>query len=310
MMMRSPEELREYFNSTLLDVIKPYESKRTGAQLIIGMLVCVEISVSILLGIILGSQYLIPIIVVNVIIILAVCWFIVRAIEGNFYQDVVGAMIRFIHPSFSYDPKESIQLNNFLQSGLFHISPNVFQGRDLVKGALGGYDLQISDISSSFITKSVSQGRKSRPIFNGVLMEVAYQRPLKGNVYIFPDTTYQLGMISDWIQSINIASRKLIKIDHQEFEKLFVVYGEDEESVRQVLSDKLISKLIELKTMLSVPIRISIVDSKLYIALQGYRNIPDIHIFKSLVSFDAVEKYYKDVSLLISVADVLNRDIE
>lgn len=65
----------------------------------------------------------------------------------------------------------------------------------------------------------------------------------------------------------NTQRGKLIKLDHVEFEKLFVVYGDDPIESRYLLTAPSLMEIVHFRTKVGKPVYLSFVDGKLYMAM-------------------------------------------
>ncbi len=98
-------------------------------------------------------------------------------------------------------------------------------------------------------------------------------------------------------------------MEDPEFERFFDVYGEDQIETRYILSTSLMERITRLKQKLKEQgagsIRLSFVDSQLFIAIELGRSFLNIPIFRRF-SYVHLLDYYEDLKTLYDVVEELN----
>lgn len=98
----------------------------------------------------------------------------------------------------------------------------------------------------------------------------------------------------------------LIKLEDPEFEKMFVVYGDDQIEARYILSTSLMRRIVDFKKKSKRTIYISFVGSKIYVAVSYSRNLFEPRIFKTLLAFSPIKEYFEDLELVYGLVEDLN----
>ena len=126
---------------------------------------------------------------------------------------------------------------------------------------------------------------------------------------VLPDVAEKtLGLLGSWMQSMNISRDKLMKMDHVEFEKEFVVYGNDPIETRYILSHSLMQKIVDFRKKVKKPLHISFIHSKICIAI-SYNQAPfEPDLSRSLLEFSYIKEYFEVLNLMISIVDELKLD--
>ena len=124
---------------------------------------------------------------------------------------------------------------------------------------------------------------------------------------VLPDTAEKLfGRIGQKLQSMNLVRDDLIKLDDPEFEKLFVVYGNDQVGARYVLSTSLMKRIVDFKNKTNRDIYLSFIGSMVFVAISYKRNLFEPRIFETLLDFEPVREYFEDLQMAVGIVDDLN----
>ena len=114
------------------------------------------------------------------------------------------------------------------------------------------------------------------------------------------------GDLGQALQSLNVQNGQLIKLEDPEFEKLFVVYGEDQVEARYILSTSLMRRMVEFQTRAPKKMRLSFSASKLHVAIPFEGELFEPKIMESLLNISHVQAYYDDLKLVVDIVDELN----
>lgn len=114
------------------------------------------------------------------------------------------------------------------------------------------------------------------------------------------------GGFGKMLQSMNIFRGQLIKLEDPEFERMFAVYGDDQIEARYILSTSLMERMLNFRKDTGKAIQFSFVGSKIYIAIPYTKKLFEPKIFNTLLDFEPVHKYFKDLQLAIGVVEELN----
>ena len=99
---------------------------------------------------------------------------------------------------------------------------------------------------------------------------------------------------------------QLIKLEDPEFEKFFVVYGGDQIEARYILSTSLMKRITDFKKKTGEQIYLSFIRGRVYVAISRSENLFEPSVFKTLLAFSTIQKYFEDLELAIGIVDELN----
>jgi hypothetical protein len=105
---------------------------------------------------------------------------------------------------------------------------------------------------------------------------------------------------------MNIFRGELIKLEDPEFESHFVVYGTDQIQARYILSMSLMERIVEFRKKTGRKIYLSFVGSKVFAAVSYTKSLFEPRLFRTLLDFDPICEYFRDLQLAIGIVDDLN----
>ena len=239
-----------------------------------------------------------------------------RDYQAGFKDKIIPRIVAFVDQRLRYDKMGMVAKEEFLASHLFNDKPGEYAGDDLVSGTLGETAVQFSEIHakrvdivrSSSSSSSTNRTKKTvTPIFRGLLFVADFNKSFKGTTLVLPDTAQRLfGDMGQALQGFNVQNGELIKLEDPEFEKLFVVYGQDQVEARYILSTSLMRRMVDFRNRAKKEMRLSFSASKLYVAIPFERELFEPKIRESLLNISHVQEYYDDLKLVVDIVDELN----
>jgi len=275
--VKTLEDLREFYNSTLLADLEGLEQERKKiVQKLTYLIVVIVCIVGICFFFWVGSSKTKPVVIFIPLVLCLIiggflCKLLTRGYVAQFKSLVIERIVHFIDENLSYAAHDCIDKSTFMLSKIFSTKPNRYT---VFKGLFF-----IGDFNKDFTTQTV----------------------------VLPDTAEKLfGYLGQKLQSLNIFRGQLIKLDDPEFEKHFVVYGNDQIQARYILSTSLMERIVEFKKKTGRKIYLSFVGSMVFVAVSYTRKLFEPRIFKTLLEFDPIRKYFEDLQLAIGIVDDLN----
>ncbi|MBN1546207.1 MAG: DUF3137 domain-containing protein [Syntrophaceae bacterium] len=234
--------------------------------------------------------------------------------RAGFKENIIPRIVAFIDMRLHYNKSGMVGTEEFNASHLFSDTPGEYHGDDLVSGTLGETAIRFSEVHAKRVdiirqrTSSAGGTRKRvTPIFDGLFFVADFNKSFKGTTIVLPDTAQKLfGDLGQALQGFNVQNGQLIKLEDPEFEKLFVVYGQDQVEARYVLSTSLMRRLVNFQTRAHKKMRFSFSGSKLYVAIASENELFEPKIRESLLNISHVQEYYDDLKLVADIVDELN----
>jgi len=240
-----------------------------------------------------------------------------KGFKDGFKETIISKIVAFVHPDLIYDKGGVVPECEFAASHLFAESADRYQGDDLVRGLIGDTAIQCSEIwvqkietirdHSKPAGASHRTRKKSYPVFNGLFFVADFNKTFNGVTVVLPDKAQKLlGDMGQALQALNVHNGELIKLEDPEFEKMFVVYGQDQVEARYILSTSLMQRITAFQKKHQRPMRLSFAGNKLYVAIPFDRELFEPSLMDTLLDFSQVQAYYDDVRLVIDIVEALN----
>ncbi len=174
---------------------------------------------------------------------------------------------------------------------LFKIIPYVFQR--ILRGK--SIDFQRFQIE---LPKKQSYNTQ---VFKGLFFAAKYKRLSQALTIIRPKLS------ETEINLLYYGKKQFIKIEDADFNSLFTVYSEDLVQANNILSTSLIEKLLRFRKNNNKNIFLSFVDENIYIAIEYPEGIFEPNLFKSILKFSPLRKYFEAIQLMLGIVEDLNK---
>ncbi len=241
-----------------------------------------------------------------------------KGYKDQFKEKIIAKIIKAIDPELEYEKDGMVLKAEFTNSHLFTESPDAYSGDDLISGKIGQTAIQCSEIWVDRVEiirdNSASTGSSSRrtrkkyyPIFNGLFFVADFNKSFSGITVVLPDKAQKLlGRMGQALQKLNVQNGALIKLEDPEFEKQFVVYGQDQVEARYILSTSLMQRITAFHKRAHKEIRLSFANNKLYLAIAFDGELFEPTLMGSMLDFSQVQEYYDDLKLATDIVAELN----
>lgn len=226
----------------------------------------------------------------------------------TFKTFIIAKLIKFVDENLNYSDLDFIDESDFIQSNIFNIDHNIYVGDDYIWGKIGETKIEFSEIFSAYSSKSSTYSSTySHLIFKGLFFIADFNKSFTGRIVVLPDKAERfLGRLGSKLQSTSRNHGQLIRLEDNEFEKYFVVYGDDQITARYVLSTSLMNRIVDFKKKTGRNIHFSFVDSKFYLAIPCPKALFEPKLYKTLLDFNPIKEYFEDLQLAMEIVDDLN----
>jgi hypothetical protein len=320
--MKKPEELSAYYEQELLSDLKELDNQRKKTLLLlVAYLFLLAVTAIISLGLLAGLYYAscpcLPcaVVLIPTILLMALALGYHRIKSGyvkGFKEKVMVKIVGFIDSDLTYSYQMHIPRDSYMRSGIFLSNPDLYSGEDYVTGSIDKTRIEFSEIHAQekHETRDSKGHRHTHysTIFKGVFFIADFNKNFKGRTLVLPDAAEKLlgSMLGSFLQSKNIMRPPLVKLEDPEFEKYFVVYGEDQVEARYILSTSLMQRITEFRKKTGRKIYLSFVNNNVMIAVPSGRDLFEPRLLRSIVDYGKIEEYYNTMSLFTGIVDDLN----
>ncbi len=313
--MKTIDEFREFYGTGLRPTLETFEARRKKIlNGFLGITAGVIAAVAALAMFVPGLQHGhgLPITIFIGIAIIAVTWWaMTKDFVRQFKHAVIGPIVEFCDPNLDYLPEQGISEGAYMSSGIFKTGVDRYSREDLVQGTLGATAVRFSEVHSEYKTETRdSKGRRRtqwHTIFKGLFFIGDFNKAFHGRTYVLPDQAERLmGFIGKALQGVFKHSGELVKLEDPEFEKYFVVYGDDQVEARYILSTSLMRRIVEFKKDSGRSIFLSFVASNVNVAISMNKDMFEPRIFRTLLDFSVAQAYLEDLQFAMGIVDELN----
>lgn len=229
-----------------------------------------------------------------------------------YWNGIIQQTFHFVDKNLTYAPNEGIPEKVFKDSLIYLNKISNYKATHLLSGSIDG-----TMVTSSYIdSKEPSSRIPHTQLFMGNFFAGKLKKTLSGRTVLVPTNDPQvntLGTITRMImrpveKEIQSWPRKrdpIIKIHNPDFERLFIIYGNDPDHTKHLLQRTLMQKIVNYQTKTKKHLLVSCVDSHLFLACQFQFSSFDFGVNKSIIEFEAIQDYFEDLTFFMSIiADI------
>ena len=127
-----------------------------------------------------------------------------------------------------------------------------------------------------------------------------------------PDVAQKMfGFLGQTMQKWNLLRGELVKLEDPEFEKEFVVYGDDQVEARYILTTSMMERLLAFRRKALGVLKagsnvyLSFTEGKVFVAVDCRRDLFEPSIFSSNDNFAMMRDYFETMAMAIGVVEDL-----
>lgn len=232
---------------------------------------------------------------------------LLRDYTKEFKEHIISPLIRAIDPQLSYAPYLFLPRHLFERAGLFNHSIDRYGGNDCVKGSVHSIPIEFSDVHAEYQTRD-SKGRLQwHTLFRGLFLVAEFNKNFKSKTVILPDLAEKTfgNFIGGWLQSINLSRDGVIQLDDPEFEKQFVVYGNDPIEARYILTHSMMNRISDFQKKVPYPLFISFVHNHIHVAINTGKDLFEPSVLTSLLDYRQAMEYLNTLHYTIGLIEEL-----
>ena len=321
--MKSLDEFRKFFDTEMMSDLELLENRRKEIirkSIRVALFAILAIVALILIyrtiGVRSGNEnmglyfVLAGVLIVIGAIITGTIWARDKTFYTDFKTQVIERIVRFVSPDLVYEPKNFVGSDTFQRSRIFLRSVDRYTGDDMVKGTIDKTQIWFSEVKAEYReTTTDNKGKRKtrwRTIFKGLFFTADFNKHFQTSTVVLPNRLGK-GFVANFFNKMNLARKeKHVRLEDPDFNKHFVVYGEDQIEARYVLSTSLMRRITEFKQKHPNPLYISFVNSFLYVAIAYKKDLFEPSYFKKLTRFSLVQEFFEDIHLAVSIVEELN----
>jgi hypothetical protein len=223
----------------------------------------------------------------------------------DFKHIVIRRIIEFLEPNLRYFPEQGITKELFRTADFFPQHIDRYRCEDLVKGRIGQTDVAFSEIHAEY---KVSTGKSTHwvTIFKGLFFIGDFHKHFRNRLLVLPDKAEKLfGALGQKMQAWNPSRSALIKLEDPEFEREFVVYGDDQIEARYILSPSLMERITAFRRKMGGEVHLAFVGSQVFVAVSKKEDWFEPLLWGS-ADFSTLLTYAAQLRLAADIVEDLN----
>lgn len=202
--------------------------------------------------------------------------------------------LNLIEPDFSYDSKTGIPEKSYkmIQFGAY----DKYEADGLISGKLSnGYPFRAGQVTTRSNREGANETREEHIDFDGILYEIKLPFDIDSKLYLRSDKKMDhAGFLKKMFNPDILLTNLKVKMDSEEFERIFDVYAENKIIAMQLLTADVMLDLEEMYAVASNKFEITIDHDMLYIFFATgaiFRAPEDLSI--SVLDKETLAQYYK-----------------
>jgi hypothetical protein len=246
-------------------------------------------------------------------IIAAACFYTVKIkfhdpYRNYFKSHVSEKVFDLLAPTLSYKPNSCVDRGLYLASGLFRNRIDIYEGDDHFSGMIGQTRVEFSEVHAQYKVRT-RNGHRYVTSFRGIFFCADFNKEVLGQTYVLPDYAERwFGALGRMLQQASPKKHapELIRLENPDFEKHFVVYGTSQSEARSFLTPDMMSRLLNLQKRLGTKLYVSILRSRIYLALDFGRDLFEVPLWSPALKFENIQKMATLLGDLMGIVDELD----
>ena len=217
--------------------------------------------------------------------------------EQNFKQIVIRPLVRFVDNNLNYEPNRTILLKDFYASRFFKSmygkKNDIRKGEDYVEGTLGKISIAFSEVNAL-----EKEGSTRITIFRGLFFKFNFNLNFKGVTMVSVHEPDIMGLGKLW----PFKDDDKIPLDDPDLNRNIAIYSNNPAMVSQFFNNNFLHHLLTFYRRIKLPIYLSLVDGKLYLAISS--NLFEVPLFKP-VSFELINESFEYLQVGIEIVEMV-----
>ena len=222
-----------------------------------------------------------------------------EALTHAYKNRIIPKFLGFITPENSYIPNQKISKSIFEKSLLFPHEINEVHGEDYMRFKFG-------DIDIMFCESEVTSYGPSVPMFKGIFMSATFNKSISSKTFIFPKKG------TSFFRKLRFklfGSSYHIQLEDPDFEKEFIVLGDNQVESRYILTTSLMQRILDYKRKLNAELAFSFISNKVYCTIPSTKNLFETALFDSFMDYRFISQSYEPIMLYAGIVEDLNLNL-
>ena len=310
--MKTKSAITDFYYKTLYPDLKDLEDKRQQLkQKVLSIGAFIVLIASLVAFYIISHNLPIDFLIFDTFATVVVLSILYKKMTKNYAREfkelIIAPLIKEIESSFNYQPYKYISPAYFNRAKFFTSNPDRTSGNDYVTGKIDGIEVTFCDFHAEKKHKD-SKGRTSwSTMFQGLFVVTEFPKKFHSSTIVLPDFAQNIfgDFIGSLLQANNFSRKQLVKMDSPEFEKNFVVYGDDQVEARYILTPAFMQRILNFKKRSQAPLYLSFRGNIMYMGISYNKDMFEPSVFRSLLEYKIAMEYVDTLHLVMGLVDDL-----
>ncbi len=209
--------------------------------------------------------------------------------QRNFKKEILPSLVTFIDDNLSYDPDKTVSVEAFHTSRLFKHKygkkVDKWIGDNYVEGTLNSIPTTFSEVYA--LEEEINHYNSAvnyALVFHGLFFVFNFQLNFKGITLVVPS---QSKVVDKYV----VSQFSKVTLDDPELAAHFIIYSENPEMARYVLSTEFMRRFLTLSRRFQQQVYLSFVNGKLYMAISVKKDLFEVRLTQSL-NFALIKEFF------------------
>lgn len=321
--MKDLDQFNSFFNSALTPQLMKLELRRTQMKEMGIRVLFIAISVIVVCWALVFMEiiawYFIPVVL---LLTPALAYLYYKSnyydnkIPHDFKAVSVSQIVKFADPSLIYEAEKFIPFKHFRNSELYMLTPDHYTGDDYIKGKIDGMPMMMSELLVQYESADKNESKKKNnwhTIFKGLFLVIQLPHAIQSKTFVLSSNlSKKLGHTGRLIEEgESLRGKYVTQYDHvahpnRKFRDNFVVYSENPIIGERIITDRFKEEMLELKRNTNAAVHLSLIENKIYVAIERKKDFFEIDMKKSLLDGSYIGSFYKDLYYVFSIIQNLD----
>ena len=224
----------------------------------------------------------------------------------NYKETIIAGIIKYLNPDMIYTPQKFMSSMDYDKSGLYRRTYDFFNGDDYMQGVYKNVRFYCSELETTYQRGTRASGTVR--IFKGLFFAVPLKTRFSSATYIWPVDDAQFGdtLAAEPYQLLPLQSATLYQMNAgiPGFDANFSIFSTNANDAASLVDPELMECLLSFKKQIERDIRVSFVNSVLYISINM-----DEEMFQPSAANpgdkEKIKSYFFNVLLILSIINQL-----
>jgi hypothetical protein len=228
-----------------------------------------------------------------------------RQLAKSYKKIVVKRVVGALGQGLTYSPESKFTKQDFLEMDLFEKRTETWHAEDEICGKKNAVTYAILEAKATR-TEGSGKNRRTVIIFRGLIIRLDFNKNFQGHTVVVPDAESKI-LAGLFGESESRKQKEICRLENVDFEKLFSVYGSNQQEARYLLTPKMMELIMEAQALLGVQIRLSFHDNSVFLTVPQNVDRFEVGLFGAKVSPETV---VGDLAEVVKLAERLVDTLE